>query len=168
MAIVSDAAAKIIGPCPKKPKMDNIQIIDEPYNPPQDLVIDMNAIVADLLNNLLPTKIEDSSNKSNVNKQPQNLALRIDEDGSGSDVIDEGEDPPTEQNIPRRHEYVFYPPDELHQRRCGWTRFGSYEMYGITSNTKCTRILHKICWLQSFPSRQIYCITFIMLMARGW
>ena len=28
------------------------------YNPPQDLVIDMNAIVADLLNNLLPTKVE--------------------------------------------------------------------------------------------------------------
>ena len=38
-------------------------------------------------------------------------------DSSGSDVIDEGEDPPTQQNIPRRQEYVFYPPDELHQRR---------------------------------------------------
>ena len=56
LPIVSGAAAKIIGPCPKKPKMDNIQIIDKPNNPPQDLVIDMNAIVADLLNNLLPTK----------------------------------------------------------------------------------------------------------------
>ena len=56
LPIVSGAGAKIIGPCPKKPKMDNIQIIDEPYNPPQDLVIDMNAIVADLLSNLLPTK----------------------------------------------------------------------------------------------------------------
>ena len=50
LPIVSGAGAKIIGPCPKKPKMDNIQIIDNPYNPPQDLVIDMNAIVADLLN----------------------------------------------------------------------------------------------------------------------
>ena len=50
LPIVSGAAAKIIGPCPKKPKMDNIQIIDNPYNPPQDLVIYMNAIVADLLN----------------------------------------------------------------------------------------------------------------------
>ena len=69
LPIVSGAAAKIIGPCPKKPKMDKIQIIDNPYNPPQDLVIDMNAIVADLLNNLLPTKIKDSSNnKSNVTK----------------------------------------------------------------------------------------------------
>ena len=29
--------------------MDNTQIIDKPYNRPQDLVIDMNAIVADLL-----------------------------------------------------------------------------------------------------------------------
>ena len=75
---------------------------DQPYNPPQDLVIDMNAIVADLLNNLLPTKIEDSSNnKSNVNKQPQDLVLQIDDDSSGSDVIDEGEDPLTQQNIPR-------------------------------------------------------------------
>ena len=55
-SIVSGAGAKIIGPCPKKLKIDNIQIIDKPYNPPQDLVIDMNAIVADLLNNLLPTK----------------------------------------------------------------------------------------------------------------
>ena len=82
-----------IGPCPKKPKMDNIQIIDKPHNPPQDLVIDMNAIVADLLNNLLPTKIENSSNnKSNINKQPQDLVLQIDDDSSGSDVIDEGED----------------------------------------------------------------------------
>ena len=81
---ISSAAAKIIGPCPKKPKMDNIQIIDNPYNPPQDLVIDMNAIVADLLNNLLPTKIEDSSNnKSNVSKQPQDLVLQIDDDSSG-------------------------------------------------------------------------------------
>ena len=61
LPIVSGAAAKIIGPCLKKLKMDNIQIIDNPYNPPQDLVIDMNVIVADLLNNLLPTKIEDSS-----------------------------------------------------------------------------------------------------------
>ena len=69
--------------------MDNTQIIDKPYNPPQDLVIDMNAIVADLLNNL-PTKIEDSSNnKSNVNKQPQDLVLQIDDDSSGSDVTDE-------------------------------------------------------------------------------
>ena len=59
LLIVSDAGAKVIGPCPKKPKMDNIQIIDKLYNPPQDFVIDMNAIVADLLNNLLPTKIED-------------------------------------------------------------------------------------------------------------
>ena len=118
LPIVSDAGSKIIGPCPKKPKMDNIQIIDNPYNPPQDLVIDMNAIVADLLNNLLPTKIEDSSkNKSHVNKQPQDLVLQIDDDSSGSDVIDEGEDPPTQQNIPRRQEYVFYPPDESHQRR---------------------------------------------------
>ena len=81
--------------------MDNIQIIDKPYNPPQDLLIDMNAIVADLLNNL-PTKIEDSSNnKSNVNKQPQDLVLQIDDNSSGSDVIDEEEDPPTQQNIPR-------------------------------------------------------------------
>ena len=56
--------------------------------------------------------------KSNVNKQPQDLVLQIDDDSSGSDVIDEGEDPPTQQNIPRRQEYVFYPPDELHQRRC--------------------------------------------------
>ena len=55
--IVSDAGAKIIGPCPKKTKMDNIQIIDNPYNPPQDVVIDMNAIVADILNNLMPTKL---------------------------------------------------------------------------------------------------------------
>ena len=118
LPIVSGAAAKIIGPCPKKPKMDNTQIIDKPYNPPQDLVIDMNAILADLLNNLLPTKIEDSSNnKSNVNKQPQDLVLQIHDDSSGSDVIDEGEDPPTQQNIPRRQDYVFYPPDELHQRR---------------------------------------------------
>ena len=118
LPIVSDAAAKIIGPYPKKPKMDNIQIIDKPYNPPQDLVTDINAIVADLLNNLLPTKIEDlSNNKSNVNKQPQDLVLQIDDDSSGSDVIDEGEDPPTQKNIPRRQEYVFYPPDELHQRR---------------------------------------------------
>ena len=102
LPIVSSAAAKIIGPCHKKPKMDNIQIIDNPCNPPQNLVIDMNAIVADLLNNLLPTKIEDSSNnKSNVNKQPQDLVLQIDDDSSGSDVIDEGEDPPTQQNIPR-------------------------------------------------------------------
>ena len=78
----------------------------------------MNAIVADLLSNLLLTKIEDSShNKSNVNKQPQDLVLQIDDDSSGSDVIDEGEDPSTQQNIPRRHEYVFYPPDDLHQRR---------------------------------------------------
>ena len=92
LPIVSGAAAKIIGPCPKKPKMDNIQMIDKPYNTPQDLVIDMNAIVADLVNNLLPTKIEDSSNnKSNVNKQPQDLVLQIDDDSSGSDVIDEGE-----------------------------------------------------------------------------
>ena len=118
MPIVSGAAAKIIGPRPKKPKMDNTQIIDKPYNPPQDLVIDMNAIVADLLNNLLPTKIEDSSsNKSNVNKQPQDLVLQIDDDSSGSDVIDEGEDPATQKNIPWQQEYVFYPPDELHQRR---------------------------------------------------
>ena len=118
LPIVSDAGAKIIGPCPNKPKMDNIQIIDNPYNPPQNLVIDMNAIVADLLNNL-PTKIEDSSNnKSNVNKQPQNLVLQIDDDISRSDAIDDGEDPPTQQNIPRRQEYVFYPPDELHQRWC--------------------------------------------------
>ena len=51
LPIVSGATAKIIGPCPKKPKMDNTQIIDKPYNTPQDLVIDMNAIVADLLNN---------------------------------------------------------------------------------------------------------------------
>ena len=65
--------------------------------------VDMNAIVADLLNNLLPTKIENSSNsKSNVNKQPQDLVLQIDDDSSGSHVIDEGEDPPTQQNIPRR------------------------------------------------------------------
>ena len=72
------------------------------HNNPQDLVIDMNAIVADLLNNLLPTKIEHSSNnESNVNKQPQDLVLQIDDDSSGSDVIDEGEDPPTQQNIPR-------------------------------------------------------------------
>ena len=49
-----------------------------------------------------------------------------------------------------------------------WTRFGSYEKYGISSNTKCTRIIHKICWRQSFPSRQIYCIICIKLMARGW
>ena len=28
LPIVSSAAAKIIAPCPKKPKMDNIQIID--------------------------------------------------------------------------------------------------------------------------------------------
>ena len=42
--------------------MGNIQIIDKPYNPPQDSVIDMNAIVTDILNNVLPTKIEDSSN----------------------------------------------------------------------------------------------------------
>ena len=119
LPIVSDAAAKIIGLCHKKTKMDNLQIIDNPYNPPQDLVIDMNAIVADLLNNLLQTKIEDSSNnKSNVNKQPQDLVLKIDDDSNGSDVIDEGEDPPTQQNIPRRQEYVFYPPDELHQRCC--------------------------------------------------
>ena len=110
LPIVSGAAAKIIGPCPKKPKMDKIQIIDNPYNPPQDLVIDMNAIVADLLNNLLPTKIKDSSNnKSNVNKQAQDLVLQIDDDSSGSDVIDEGEDPQTQENIPRRQEYVFYP-----------------------------------------------------------
>ena len=40
--------------------MDNIQIIDKTYNSQQALVIDMNAIVADLLNNLLPTKVEDS------------------------------------------------------------------------------------------------------------
>ena len=100
LPIVSGAAAKIIGPCPKRTKMGNTQIIDKPYNPPQDLVIDMNAIVADLLN-----------------KQPQDLVLQIDDDSSGSDVIDEGEDPPTQQNIPRRQEYVFYPPDELHQRR---------------------------------------------------
>ena len=67
----------------------------------------------------MPTKIENSSNnKSNVNKQPQDLVLQIDDDSSGSDVIDEGEDPPTQQNIPRRQEYVFYPPDELHQRWC--------------------------------------------------
>ena len=102
LPIVSDAGAKIIGPCPKKPKMDNIQIIDNPYNSPQDLVIDINAIVADLLNNLLPTKIEDSSNnKSNVNKQPQDLVLQIHDDSSGSDVIDEGEDQPIQENIPR-------------------------------------------------------------------
>ena len=49
--------------------MDNIQIIDKTYNSQQALVIDMNAVVADLLNNLLPTKVEDSK-KSNVNKQP--------------------------------------------------------------------------------------------------
>ena len=49
LPMVSGAAAKIIGPCPKKPKIDKIHIIDKPYNPPQDLVIDMNAIVADLL-----------------------------------------------------------------------------------------------------------------------
>ena len=98
LPIVSGAGAKIIGPCPKKPKKDNIQIIDNPYNPPQDLVIDMNAIVADLLNNLLPKKIEESSNnKSDVNKQPQDLVLQIDDDSSGSDVIDEGEDPPTQK-----------------------------------------------------------------------
>ena len=30
LPIVSGAAAKIIGPCPKKPKMDKIQIIDNP------------------------------------------------------------------------------------------------------------------------------------------
>ena len=47
LPIVSGAGAKIIDPCPKKQKMDNIQIIDNPYNPRQDLVIDMNAIVAD-------------------------------------------------------------------------------------------------------------------------
>ena len=46
-----------------------------------------------------------------------NIVLQIDDDSSGSDVIDEGENPPTQQNIPRRQEYVFYPPDELHQRR---------------------------------------------------
>ena len=57
LPIVSGAAAKIIGPSPKRTKMDNIQIIDKSYNPPQDLVIDMNAIVADLLNNLLPKKL---------------------------------------------------------------------------------------------------------------
>ena len=56
LPIVGGAGAKIIGPCPKKPKMDNIQIIDKPYNPPQDLVIDINAIVADLLNVTLHTK----------------------------------------------------------------------------------------------------------------
>ena len=67
----------------------------------------MNAIVADLLNNLLPTKIEDSTNnKCNVNKQPQDFVLQVDDDNSGSDVIDEGEDPPTQQNIPRQQEYV--------------------------------------------------------------
>ena len=72
--------------------MDNIQIIDNPYKELQDLVINMNAIAADLLNNMLPTKTEDSSNnKSNVNKQPQDLVLQIDDDSSGSDVIDEGE-----------------------------------------------------------------------------
>ena len=49
LPIVSGAAAKIISPCPKRTKMDNVQIIDKPYNPPQDLEIDMNAIVADLL-----------------------------------------------------------------------------------------------------------------------
>ena len=57
LPIVSGAGAKIIGPCPKNTKMDNIQIIDKPYNPPQDLAIDMNVILADLLNNLLPTKL---------------------------------------------------------------------------------------------------------------
>ena len=45
------------------------------------------------------------------------IMVHVDDDSSGSDVIDEGEDPPTQQNIPRRQEYVFYPPDELHQRR---------------------------------------------------
>ena len=49
LPIVSGTAAIIISPCPKKTKMDNTQIIDKPYNRPQDLVIDMNAIVADLL-----------------------------------------------------------------------------------------------------------------------
>ena len=79
----------------------------------------MNAIVADLLNNLLPTKIENSSNsKCNVNKQPQDFELQINDDSSGSDVIDEEEDSPTQQNIPRRQEYVFYPPYKLHQRWC--------------------------------------------------
>ena len=64
----------VSGSMSEKPKMDNIQIIDKPYNPPQNLVMDMNAIVVELLNNLLPTKIEDSSNnKSNVNKQPEDL-----------------------------------------------------------------------------------------------
>ena len=57
LPIVSGAAAKIIGLCPKKTKMDNIQIIDNSYNPLKDLVIDMNAIVADLINNLLPEKL---------------------------------------------------------------------------------------------------------------
>ena len=40
----------------------------------------------------------------------------------------------------------------------GWTRFGSYEMYGITSNPNVPGFMHKICWRQSFSSRQIYCI----------
>ena len=43
---------------------------------------------------------------------------------------------------------------------CGWTRFGSYEMYGITSN-QMYQVIHKICWQQLFSSRQIYCITCI-------
>ena len=62
LPIVSGAAAKIFGPCHKNQKWTKYKsliILNNPYNPPQDLVIDMNAIVADLLNNLLPTKIED-------------------------------------------------------------------------------------------------------------
>ena len=52
--------------------MDNVQIIEKPHNPPQDLVIDMNAILENLLNNLLPKKLRThQNNKSNVNKQPQ-------------------------------------------------------------------------------------------------
>ena len=65
----------------------------------------MNAIVVDLLNSLLPTTMEDFL-KINVNKQPQHLVLQIDHNSSGSDVIDEGEDPPTQQNIPRLHKCV--------------------------------------------------------------
>ena len=43
LPIASGAAAKIIGPCPKRTKMDNThKIVDKQYNPPQDLVIDMN------------------------------------------------------------------------------------------------------------------------------
>ena len=50
----------------------------------------------------------------------------------------------------------------------GWTRFGSYEMYGISSNPNVPGLYIKLCWRQSFPSRQINYIICIKLMARGW